>query len=53
MVAALPQILLAWGAHMNLQRITPGAWSFYLLKYQLKVRPWGSLRLVAARKPVV
>ena len=32
-----PTILLLWGAHMNLQRITNNAWSFYLLKYSLKV----------------
>ncbi len=32
-----PTILLLWGAHMNLQRITNHAWSFYLLKYSLKV----------------
>ncbi len=25
-----PKVLLMWGAHMNIQRITNSAWSFYL-----------------------
>lgn len=33
-----PGVLLLWDAHMNLQRITDTAWSFYLLKYAIKVR---------------
>ena len=34
-----PVILLLWGAHMNLQRITQTAWSFYVLKYAMKAEP--------------
>lgn len=33
-----PLVLLYWNAHMNIQRITASAWSFYLLKYACKVR---------------
>ena len=32
------QVLLVWGAHINLQLVTQTAWSNYLLKYTLKVR---------------
>lgn len=38
-----PVILLLWGAHMNLQRITQTAWSFYVLKYAMKAEPAGRL----------
>ena len=38
-----PVILLLWGAHMNLQRITQTAWSFYVLKYAMKAEPTGHL----------
>ena len=31
-----PAILLAWGAHMNLQRVANADWSLYLLKYAMK-----------------
>lgn len=31
-----PGILLAWGAHMNIQCVTSRAWSLYLLKYAVK-----------------
>ena len=31
------QVLLLWGAHVNVQRVTQTAWSRYLLKYTLKV----------------
>lgn len=34
-----PMVLMTWGAHMNIQRVTSAAWSYYLLKYTLKVRP--------------
>ena len=27
-----PPLLLAWGAHMNIQAVTNSAWSFYVLK---------------------
>lgn len=40
-----PTILLLWGAHMNLQRVTNAAWSAYLLKYALKCEPVGKLNL--------
>jgi hypothetical protein len=40
-----PLILLLWGAHMNLQRVTSDAWSHYLLKYAFKCEPTGSLNL--------
>lgn len=36
-------VLLLWGAHMNLQRITNDAWSFYVLKYAMKCEPAGKL----------
>jgi hypothetical protein len=42
-----PSVLLLWGAHMNLQRVTNSAWSHYLLKYALKAEPQGSLRIDA------
>lgn len=32
-----PMVLMTWCAHMNIQRVTAAAWSFYLLKYTLKV----------------
>ena len=38
-----PTILLLWGAHMNLQRVTQTAWSFYMLKYAMKAEPTGHL----------
>jgi hypothetical protein len=28
-----PAVLLAWGAHVNIQRVTNTSWSFYILKY--------------------
>lgn len=31
-----PAVLLAWGAHMNLQVVTDTNWSYYLLKYAAK-----------------
>ena len=36
-------ILLLWAAHMNLQRISQTAWSFYVLKYAMKSEPTGRL----------
>lgn len=33
-----PILLLLWKGHMNIQFVTNTQWSFYLLKYQLKVR---------------
>ena len=32
-----PSIALLWGAHTNMQRITNDAWSYYILKYAMKV----------------
>ncbi len=40
-----PDILLLWGAHMNLQLVTHETWSYYLLKYALKAEPAGKLTL--------
>jgi hypothetical protein len=40
-----PTVLLLWGGHMNLQRVTNAAWSTYLLKYALKCEPTGNLNL--------
>lgn len=40
-----PVVLLLWKAHMNLQRITQTAWSFYVLKYAMKAEPAGHLRI--------
>lgn len=31
-----PAVLLAWGAHTNVQRVTDAAWSYYVLKYAAK-----------------
>eukprot|EP00882_Tetradesmus_deserticola_P001750 GHRQ01001880.1.p1 GENE.GHRQ01001880.1~~GHRQ01001880.1.p1 ORF type:complete len:1314 (+),score=134.67 GHRQ01001880.1:549-3944(+) len=40
-----PTLLLMWGSHMNLQRVTNAAWTAYLLKYALKCEPTGNLNL--------
>ena len=32
-----PAILSAWGAHVNLQRVTNTSWSWYVLKYAAKM----------------
>ncbi len=40
-----PQLLLIWGAHMNLQKVTGNNWSFYVLKYSMKAEPEGTLNL--------
>jgi hypothetical protein len=40
-----PSILLLWGAHCNIQRITNDAWSRYVLKYTLKCEPHGVLNM--------
>jgi hypothetical protein len=40
-----PAVLLAWGAHMNLQAVTDTAWSYYLLKYAAKEQLPASLAL--------
>lgn len=32
-----PIVAILWGAHMNIQRINSAAWSFYVLKYAMKV----------------
>ncbi len=32
-----PTVALLWGAHINLQRVTSSDWSFYVLKYAMKV----------------
>lgn len=42
-----PSVLLLWGAHMNLQRVTSDAWSHYLLKYALKCEPSGNFKIDA------
>jgi hypothetical protein len=36
-----PMVLLLWGAHTNVQRVTHSAWSYYLFKYALKVSSLG------------
>lgn len=38
-----PTVLLLWGAHMNLQKITQTSWSLYVLKYAMKCEPAGHL----------
>jgi hypothetical protein len=38
-------LLLLWGAHLNILRITSFYWSFYLLKYAIKCEPHGTLNL--------
>jgi hypothetical protein len=40
-----PLILLLWGAHCNLMRITATAWCYYILKYAGKCEPTGRLCL--------
>ena len=32
-----PVVAYLWGAHTNIQVVTNAAWSFYMLKYALKV----------------
>jgi hypothetical protein len=41
-------VLMTWGAHMNIQRVTSAAWSYYLLKYTLKVRLTNSAQVLTA-----
>ena len=36
-VPYIPAVALAWGAHVNVQKVTKSTWSFYVLKYTLKV----------------
>ena len=43
-----PLALLLWGAHMNVQRVTGADWSFYLLKYAMKIECIGKLDLGTA-----
>ncbi len=33
-----PQLLLIWGADMNLQKVTGNNWSYYVLKYSIEMR---------------
>eukprot|EP00951_Prasinocladus_malaysianus_P000169 scaffold1283_cov18-Prasinocladus_malaysianus.AAC.1 len=40
-----PLLLLFWGAHCNVQKVTSEEFSRYLLKYQMKVEPSGTLNL--------
>lgn len=40
-----PAVLLAWGAHVNVQVVTDTAWSFYLLKYAAKEQLLANLML--------
>lgn len=40
-----PDLLLLWGAHMNLQCVVSASWTLYLLKYALKCEPNGQLNL--------
>ncbi len=40
-----PTLLLSWGAHMNMLRITSSHWSYYLLKYSMKCEPHGCIEL--------
>lgn len=47
-----PAMLLAWGAHLNLQRVAHKDWSYYLLKYAVKANFIGDVTtdLVVAHK---
>jgi hypothetical protein len=38
-------LLLLWGAHINVQRITSSYWSYYLLKYIMKSESYGTLNI--------
>lgn len=40
-----PAVLLLWGAHINVQRVTNAAWSAYMLKYAMKSEPVAQLNL--------
>lgn len=40
-----PTVMLHWGAHCNVQRVTNKAWSQYLLKYALKAEPSGEMNV--------
>lgn len=40
-----PIVLLLWGAHCNVLRITSSSWSYYVLKYAVKCEPTGRLCL--------
>ena len=40
-----PLVLLLWGAHMNIQKVTNCTWTFYLLKYVNKMEPHGNMTL--------
>jgi hypothetical protein len=40
-----PLVMLLWGAHCNIQKITSTSWSFYVLKYAMKCDPMGKLNL--------
>ncbi|MCO5577392.1 hypothetical protein L7F22_031224 [Adiantum nelumboides] len=42
-----PTILLLWGAHMNIQRVTNSSMSYYLLKYTMKEETIGTLNISA------
>ena len=40
-----PEILLLWGAHMNIQKVTASGWEMYLAKYVAKTEPSFSLQV--------
>ena len=40
-----PSMLLAWGAHMNIQQVAHSSISFYLPKYAMKTKPMGHLNI--------
>lgn len=44
-VPYMPELLLLWGSHCNVQRVTNASWSLYLLKYTLKIEPTGFLNI--------
>jgi hypothetical protein len=48
-----PGVLLLWNAHMNLQRITASAWSYYVLKYCAKMEPTGNLSVDEGTAPAL
>ena len=46
-VPYMPELLLLWGSHVNCQRVTNTAWSYYLMKYCYKAEANGPISLLS------
>ena len=44
----MPELLLLWGRHVNVQKVTNTAWSYYLMKYCCKTESSGQIRVPSA-----